>query len=1230
MIHRILIVDSDSTLATQIRDSLVPRGLEVRIASDGVEGLLLARQFQPSVIILDLLLPKIDGYRFCRYLADDTALADIPVIICSALVPEEKQRIEQLGARAAFAKGPIPELLPKLSAAIEAVLTSNDPALDVETKLRITSQREMIRELLRQRTHFLEIMNLLPEGVFELDLQGKVIFVNAATCRLLNQTESSMMGRHIADLFPPDVRAKMSEFLRDLQNPVTETFFWNQKLLKLRFVPISTGILASLQDVTRETPIEKQSDPGSQMHMLRQELERRLSSLQNIQRLPSTIEYPYGYAQVLDAILRILPPLLEADAAAVLVQTEDGWNLNFKSEEDMGDANLDWMKAQMLERYTASTGKSLDLNKLLFHFSGPVTSRGNNAFHSSMFLMLKLQDRITGMIGCFAARENAFSALEQVLLDTMVNLISNSVVNIKNLIDAERLKMKAMVESMADGVLMTDQSDEIVIINHAARKMLHVSRKGDEITTKYLQEILGFYPFHLTKGLIRMPESQRTVQEQIKVFDKTLHSVVAPVYDSDSNQTGTVVVLRDITEQKENEERKNEFFSVISHELRTPLASIGGSLDLVVKNVVGTINDKQRRYLELAKDSCEKLNVVIDDLLDLSKFERGKMEIMLEPMSLVKLIDEVTEKFQAVAMEKQITLKMKKIAENITIYGDENRLIQVMNNLLSNALKFTPTGGEVEVELFAPRISPPHIGVSVRDTGPGIQSEDLERVFDKFEQVRRSEARKIGGTGLGLAISRSIIEAHRGKIWVESQPGQGARFIFIIPAEKRTGPQIDSNLEELSGTDEIKVMILTNDEASAYVLKGLLLERKWKVVLSSDPKEGIQMIHQQSPHLIVLDLQDTTPSPEQVFEILTHDPETSSIPMITFQSFGAVSDIIQEADKPIDVNQFLHALSQALIGLRRMEKRPRILVVDDDPNLRMIFRETLEFEKYRVLEASDGAQALELLKKQRPDLILLDIMLPGIDGIKIAEIIKSNISTSQIPIIFLTARGHTEDKVKALKSGGDDYLVKPIDSTELVARIESILQRTEKELATSPTTKLPGSVSIEKEIARRLSLNKKFALCYLDLDNLKSFNDVYGYAKADGAIKQTGDIIRETVLKLGAPTDFVGHIAGDDFVMIVQPETADAICLAIIQKFDQIIPYFYKQQDRERGYIEAEDRYGEWRRFPIMAVSIACLTNEEQRFGDHVQIATMAADLKRMAKAIPASVYIRNGKVVSS
>ena len=190
----------------------------------------------------------------------------------------------------------------------------------------------------------------------------------------------------------------------------------------------------------------------------------------------------------------------------------------------------------------------------------------------------------------------------------------------------------------------------------------------------------------------------------------------------------------------------------------------------------------------------------------------------------------------------------------------------------------------------------------------------------------------------------------------------------------------------------------------------------------------------------------------------------------------------------------------------------------------------------------------------------------------------------------MSARGQTADKVRAFKLGAEDYLVKPFDSAELVARVEKALARRDLELGASPTTRLPGSQAIEAEIDRRLASGGDFAFCYLDLDNLKAFNDYYGYAKADGVILQTGDIVREVVARVGGPGDFIGHIAGDDFVFITTARARRPGLPTVIETFDRLVPLYYNKIDRERGFIETNDRYGVLRRFPIMSVSIACAT----------------------------------------
>ena len=206
-------------------------------------------------------------------------------------------------------------------------------------------------------------------------------------------------------------------------------------------------------------------------------------------------------------------------------------------------------------------------------------------------------------------------------------------------------------------------------------------------------------------------------------------------------------------------------------------------------------------------------------------------------------------------------------------------------------------------------------------------------------------------------------------------------------------------------------------------------------------------------------------------------------------------------------------------------------MVDDDATIRSICCDILHQAGYSTNQAESGIEALADAKRFRPDLLLMDVMMPELDGFETAERLRAEPSLSMTPIIFLSARGETADKVRAFRIGAEDYVVKPFVAAELVARVQKALERRDRELGASPTTQLPGAGAIESEIDRRLT-DPAVAFCYLDLDNLKAFNDYYGYAKADGIIRQTGDLVRDGIARQGSPGDFVGHIAGDDFVFI--------------------------------------------------------------------------------------------------
>ncbi|HWE27818.1 MAG TPA: response regulator, partial [Polyangia bacterium] len=507
--------------------------------------------------------------------------------------------------------------------------------------------------------------------------------------------------------------------------------------------------------------------------------------------------------------------------------------------------------------------------------------------------------------------------------------------------------------------------------------------------------------------------------------------------------------------------------------------------------------------------------------------------------------------------------------------------------------------------------------LSIWNNGISISEQDRERVFDKFEQIQSSNTRKVGGTGLGLAISRGIVEGHGGRIWVEgTRDEEGTRFVVALPNTPPANGQsaTDASTEPRALSSSARsILVVDDDRYTTYILKGMLVAAGYRVYLAHDGDAALGMAREKKPDLVTVDLRMPGVDGLAVVEILKHDPDTRKMPIVVL----SVSDDRDRAaavgadaflQKPVDAEPLLETIARLLA--ERGKSRQKILLVDDDPGIRMICRDVLEGQGYLVREAPDGEGAQKEARRFRPDLVLVDVMMPGMDGFTLAQKLRGDRETSLTPIIFLSARGQTADKVRAFKLGAEDYLVKPFDSAELVARVDKALARRDLELGASPTTRLPGSQAIEAEIDRRLALKNEaggdFAFCYLDLDNLKAFNDYYGYAKADGVILQTGDIVREVVTRTGGPGDFIGHIAGDDFVFITTRDHADQVCMTVIETFDRLVPLYYNKIDRERGFIETNDRYGVLRRFPIMSISVACVTRSGRNIQMHADLSSAA------------------------
>jgi diguanylate cyclase (GGDEF)-like protein len=304
----------------------------------------------------------------------------------------------------------------------------------------------------------------------------------------------------------------------------------------------------------------------------------------------------------------------------------------------------------------------------------------------------------------------------------------------------------------------------------------------------------------------------------------------------------------------------------------------------------------------------------------------------------------------------------------------------------------------------------------------------------------------------------------------------------------------------------------------------------------------------------------------------------------------------------------------------------RVLVVDDDRNLRKIIATNLELAGFTVEVAADGPEALEKIETLLPDIVLLDLMMPHMDGYEVARRIRvhQNPAIANVPIIILTAKSETDDKLRGFEAGADDYITKPFGPQELLARVRAKIRRVEVDSSLSPLTRLPGNLAIESELRRRLDGDEAFAVLYLDLDNFKAFNDVYGFTHGDEAIQRLARITVDIVRRRGAPTDFVGHIGGDDFIVVTQNDRAEEIAREIIAEFDDDIRGLYTAKDLRAGYIETRDRRGALNRFPIMTLSIAIVANDNRQLTNYAQVGEAAAELKRFAKSIAGSVFVKD------
>ena len=300
----------------------------------------------------------------------------------------------------------------------------------------------------------------------------------------------------------------------------------------------------------------------------------------------------------------------------------------------------------------------------------------------------------------------------------------------------------------------------------------------------------------------------------------------------------------------------------------------------------------------------------------------------------------------------------------------------------------------------------------------------------------------------------------------------------------------------------------------------------------------------------------------------------------------------------------------------------RILVVDDDRDICRSIEVILRLEGYDVRTANEGEEALAQATRLQPDLVLLDMMMPGIDGYEVTKRLRDDPRTATASIIMLTARSLPADKVLGLTAGCDDYIVKPFDPPELVARVQSALRRSRQMRELSPLTGLPGNFQIAHELERLVNEEgESFAVLYADLDDFKAYNDHYGFLRGDEAIRETGRLLTDALAHSGTSPGFAGHIGGDDFVLVSSAAKAESLAQDIVRNFDAMAPSLYDEEDRTRGFVEVADRRGVLHHYPFLSISIGIASSAVRPIRSQWEASAVASEMKAVAKRKLGSSY---------
>jgi len=581
----------------------------------------------------------------------------------------------------------------------------------------------------------------------------------------------------------------------------------------------------------------------------------------------------------------------------------------------------------------------------------------------------------------------------------------------------------------------------------------------------------------------RLAEDLKKTNQQLEAQSEELQAQSEEIQQASMEMEKQNVELEYQSRQVEEADRlKSEFLSNMSHELRTPLNSVMALSRVLIRQAGGKLSEEELNFLEIIDRNGKKLLGLINDILDLAKIESGRMDMSSKLFPIGSAIETVIERLEPIAEEKGIEIN-REIPDNLPqIKSDEVRVDQILQNLVGNAVKFTKKGF-VTVLVHS---DAEHIHIAVADTGIGISKKDLPYIFQEFRQVDGTTARQYEGTGLGLAIAYKAAWVLGGDLTVESVLGKGTKFTLILPIKRPEitpdaasfAPHLLADIEKTGRHSELKqgkaanrILLVEDNEAGIIQVRKILESEGYRVDVANGGQKALDYVKSTIPDGIILDLMMPDVDGFEVLNTIRANKATEKIPVLILTAKDLspedlkslkgnnVRQLIQKGNVAREI--LLNKVRLMLEEPSRIEPeektrpfeiqkrefspkvsadgKPTILVVEDNPDNMITMKAVLHY-RYNLLEATDGEKGLKIALTERPDLILLDMSLPEMDGFTVAGRIKEDNDARHIPVIALTAMAMKGDREKILKAGCDDYISKPIDAEKVLKKIEDWLQ----------------------------------------------------------------------------------------------------------------------------------------------------------------------------------------------